>query len=364
VSAIATPVKPLPCEDLDHVLAHTREMWAEARGQNIFVTGGTGFFGIWLLETLAHANDTLALNLRPTVLSCNPAAFAQKAPHLARRADITLIAGDVASFTFPAGNFPYVIHAATDVSDKINAEAPEQILAATIDGTRRVLDFAAHAGTRKLLLTSSGAIYGKIPPGMTRVPETYDGAPAPLNPASVYGIGKIVSEHMCALAARHGNNNHLETKIARCFAVVGPHLPLDTHFAIGNFIRDALAGSPIHIKGDGTPTRSYLYMADLAIWLWTILFRGQNARAYNTGSDHPYSIAEVAAETNRALGTHSPVHIAQAPIPGAPVSHYVPDTTRARAELGLKSHFDITQSIQRTVRWLRASQPALSASSS
>ena len=360
----ATPIlaKSLPRDDLDHVLAHTRDLWPEARNQNIFITGGTGLFGIWLLETLAHANDTLALNLRATILSRNPAAFAQKAPHLARRPDITLIAGDVASFIFPAGNFPCVIHAATDVSDKINADAPGQILSATIDGTRRVLDFAARAGTRKLLLTSSGAVYGKIPPNLTRIPETHTGAPDPLAPASVYGIGKIVSEHMCALAAKHGNN-HLETKIARCFAVVGPHLPLDTHFAIGNFIRDALAGTPIHIKGDGTPTRSYLYMADLAIWLWTILFRGQNARAYNTGSDRSYSIAEIAAETNRALGTHSPIHIAQTPAPGAPISHYVPDTTRARAELGLKSHFDITQSIQRTVRWLRAAQPAQSASS-
>jgi dTDP-glucose 4,6-dehydratase len=351
MSSIGT-VTPLFREDLDHVFTHTSGLWAEARGCTFFITGGTGFFGMWLLESFAYINDSLDLGMRAVILTRNPAAFAQKAPHLVRRDDIALIKGDIASFAFPSGKFPFVIHAATDVSDKINTGAPEQILSATIDGTRRVLEFAAQAATRNLLLTSSGAVYGRFPPGMTHVPETHTGAPDPLQPGSVYGIGKIVSEHMCMLAAkRHG----FEIKIARCFVVVGPHLPLDNHFAIGNFIRDALAKAPIVIKGDGTPTRSYLYMADLAIWLWTILFRGQNARAYNTGSDLSRTIAEVAAETNTALGTCSPVHIAQQHKPGLPVSHYVPDTTRARTELGLKTHFDITQSIQRTVRWLRAS---------
>lgn len=350
------PVPLLPREDLDHVLEHTRELWNEARGQSFFITGGTGFFGMWLLETFAHANDALSLGMSAAVLTRNPGAFAQKAPHLASRRDLAFVAGDVRDFAYPSGEYTHIIHAATDVSDKINAEAPGQILSATVGGTSRVLDFAKRAGTRKLLLTSSGAVYGKIPSGMTRVPETHIGAIDPLNPASVYGVGKIVSEHLCALAAKHSG---LQAKIARCFAFVGPHISLDGHFAIGNFIRDAFNGAPIDIKGDGTPLRSYLYMADLAVWLWTILFRGQSLRPYNTGADHPCSIAELAAITNKALDTHSPVRIAQTHAPGAPVSSYVPDTTRARTELGLTSHFDITQGIQRTVRWLRTARTAL-----
>ena len=362
----ATPTTPLPHEDLDHVLAHTRDLWPEARGQSFFITGGTGLFGTWLLETLAHANDTLALNLRATVLSRNPAAFAQKAPHLAHRPDLTFIAGDVRNFAFPtenrkqktensAGGFPYIIHAATPASAKLNADAPREMFDTIITGTRRVLDFAALPTTRarKLLLTSSGAVYGRQPPDMTHIPETYNGAPDPFAPSSAYGIGKLAAEHMCAVdAARHG----YEAKIARCFAFVGPHLPLAAHFAIGNFIRDALAGAPIRVNGDGTPHRSYLYAADLAIWLWTILFRGASARAYNVGSDRALSIAELAQTVSRAIATTSgnkavEVRIAEKPDPARHSARYVPSTDRSRSELSLQTNIPLEAAVQKTAAW-------------
>ena len=243
--------------DLDLVIEQTQELWEEMRGQRVFITGGTGFFGCWLVESFCHVNRTLGLGARATVLTRDPARFAAKAPHLASDPAITLHAGDVRSFEFPAGEFRFVIHAATEASAKQSAEEPMEMLSTILAGTER-----------KFLLTSSGAVYGRQPAELTHVPESYDGAPDPLNAASVYAEGKRASELMCAVhqKAAEANGVKFEAKIARCWAFCGPHLPLDAHFAIGNFIGDVLAGRSISIEGDGTPRRSYLYAADLAAW--------------------------------------------------------------------------------------------------
>ena len=159
------------------------------------------------------------------------------------------------------------------------------MLSTILAGTERTLQFAAQCDARKFLLTSSGAVYGRQPPELTHVPESYDGAPDPLNPASVYAEGKRAAELMCAVyqKAAEANGMEFEAKIARCWAFCGPHLPLDAHFAIGNFIGDVLAGRPISIAGDGTPRRSYLYAAELAAWLWTVLFRAPSLLADQRG---------------------------------------------------------------------------------
>lgn len=345
---MACPAKPLPAEDLDHVLAQTRGLWDELRGQRIFITGGTGFFGTWLLESFARVNDALGLKASAAVLTRDPAAFAKKAPHLANRPDLEFIRGDVRNFIFPAGQFSHVIHAATEASAKLNAEAPQEMLDTIIAGTRRVLDFAGQCGVRKLLLTSSGAVYGRQPPELAHVSEDYSGAPDPLSPGSAYGEGKRIAEHLCAVhALRHG----YEVKIARCFAFVGPHLPLDAHFAVGNFIRDGLAGGPIRVNGDGTPVRSYLYAADLAAWLWTILFRGQSGRAYNVGSEEALSIAQTAELVAKAINPALKVEIARAAVKGRPAERYVPSTRRAVTELGLREWTPFELGVRRNVFW-------------
>ena len=342
------PSAPLPEEDLNHVLTHTRQRWEELRGQRIFVTGGTGFFGRWLLESFAWANRELALGASAVVLTRRPDVFRTEAPHLAACSAIEFLAGDVRSFAFPSGRFTHVIHAATEASAKLNDEDPLTMLDTIVGGTRRVLDFAAQAGTRKLLLTSSGAVYGKQPSDLTHISEEYPGAPDPLDPKSAYGEGKRMAEHLCVLyAGRHG----FEVKIARCFAFVGPHLPLGAHFAIGNFIRDAMAGGPVRVQGDGTPFRSYLYAADLAIWLWTILFKGRSQRAYNVGAAEPITIRET-AQAVALVGSVPLSMTAQELLSGRGGCRYVPDVRRAMGELGLRTEIPLQEAVCRTVYWL------------
>lgn len=338
---------PISVADLDEILAATRSLWEEMRGERIFLSGGTGFFGCWLVESFLHANRSLGLGAEATVLTRNPDAFLAKVPHLRDQAGLELLRGDVRDFDFPARSYKFVIHAATEASARQLADHPHQMLSTILAGTERMLTFAATARTRKLLLTSSGAIYGTQPAGIPHMPESYTGAPDPLLVSSVYGEGKRAAELMCALAA----SPELEIKIARCYAFLGPHLPLNTHFAAGNFLGDALAGRTIKIASDGSSVRSYLYATDLAIWLWTMLFRAPSMRAYNVGSEEAVTIRELAEATVAAANPQVGVEIAQAADPSRTAHRYVPSTARAREELGLIQKVSLSEGLRRTAAW-------------
>jgi dTDP-glucose 4,6-dehydratase len=169
-----------------------------------------------------------------------------------------------------------------------------------------------------------------------------------MNPANAYGEGKRAAELLCTLY--HKAHPELETKIARCFAFVGPYLPLDTHFAIGNFIRDALNGGPIRVNGDGTPYRSYLYASDLAIWLWTILIKGKECQPYNVGSKEDLPVADLAHKVANIHGNIK-VNIALSTKQGISVSRYVPSVFLAEKELKLKAEIGLDEAIRRSINY-------------
>ncbi len=341
------PMPPIVLDDLDEVLESTATLWEEMRGERVFVSGGTGFFGCWLVESFLHANRKLGLGAEMTVLTRDGETFLRKVPHLRGEAALRLMEGDVADFEFPHAEYGFAIHAATEASARQLAEEPHRMLGTILGGTERMLSFAARAGTRKLLLTSSGAVYGPQPWTLTHVGEEYGGAPDPLLPGSVYGEGKRAAELMCSLAAGRG----VEVKIARCFAFLGPHLPLDTHFAAGNFLRDALAGKAIEIASDGTTVRSYLYAGELMIWLWTMLFRAPSMRAYNVGSKAAVSVRELAETVVKVVNPAVEVRVLGQP--GAKANRYVPSTARAQMELGLRERVSLEEGLRRTAAWHR-----------
>ncbi len=338
----------LPSRDLDHVVDAVGERWEHLRGKRLLLTGGTGFIGKWLLATFLHANQRYGLGAKVIALSRSPELFCKEYPEIAGADEIHWLKGDVRALANEAANgCTFAIHAATDV---VASTSPTEIFETCTTGTRRVLDaMAASAEVSRVLLLSSGAVYGRTPPEVTAIPESWTGAPNPLLPASAYGEGKRVSELLCAMAA--AANPNMQVSIARCFAFVGPHLPLDKHFAIGNFIKAAMGSEDIHIQGDGTPIRSYLYAADLTHWLWVLLFDGPNARAYNVGGAESISIGALAHRVNRVLGGTGKVLIAQTPPPGAVPQTYVPSIDRISNELTLKPTIDLDEAILRTARW-------------
>lgn len=334
-------------DDLALILANTPDsVWRGLRGQRVFITGGTGFVGCWLLEALLWADQELELGLSLTVLSRRPDAFRAKAPHLAAHPGVHLIAGNTNDLGGVEGPFDIVIHAATDVV-KPDAD-PRAVFDDIVNGTRETLALAARCSASRYLLTSSGAVYGRQPAALARLREDYPGAPDTLDTGSAYGQAKRVSEW---LVRCHAQRSGLSVGIARCFALIGPYLPLDAQFAVGNFIRDGLRGDPIRVRGDGTAYRSYLYAADMTVWLLTILFDGRAGQAYNLGSEHEISIAELAAQVAGATGSEPAVAIELAPQPGQAPQRYVPDTDKARTELQLLQYTDLSSAIRKTIDW-------------
>jgi len=343
--------------DIARLLARTPALWEPLRGARLFLTGGTGFFGVWLLEALLAANRERSLGCRVAMLSRDPAKFAAKAPHLATDPAVSFVEGDVRGFRFPDGEITHVIHAATEASASLNATDPREMFDVCVEGTRRMLALAEEKGATRFLFTSSGAVYGRQPPELSHVPEEYPIGPDPLDGRNAYAEGKRAAEVLCAIAARPSaaGGAGLHVSIARCYAFVGPQLPLDGQFAIGNFVRDCLAGWPIRIGGDGTPFRSYLYAADLAEWLVTILLRGESGRAYNVGSEEAVSIRQLAERVADVAVTVWPdrgrpeIVTAKQPQPEKPAERYVPDCWRARTELGLVPATSLDESIRLTM---------------
>jgi len=336
-------------DDMREMMSRTHGLWEALRGKSIFITGGTGFFGRWLLESFAHANKALNLNLEVVVLSRDIEAFRRKAPHLALDPAIQFHEGDVTTFAFPSGTFTHIIHAATTSADEtFKGEDPLRKFDTLASGTRRTLEFAAGCGTQRFLFASSGVAYGVAPAHMVSIPESFSGAPDTLDVDSALGHGKRSAEFLCAcFAAKYG----WDLSIARCFSFVGPFLPLDLHYAIGNFIQQAQQSQEIIVNGDGVPLRSYLYMADLVAWLLTLLLKGPSGQIFNVGSDQAISVRDLAHLVRDVLCPEKPVRILGQPaysVGNAVRSHYVPDISRARETLGLDVWTPLEDAIRRT----------------
>lgn len=317
----------------------------------LLLTGGTGFFGRSLLRTwLAHARNGHPI-APVTVLSRDPEAFLACYPEFSGLPWLSFHKGDICDPTsLPVGKaFSLVLHAATD-STQGPQLSPLTRFWQIVDGTRILLDYAVAIGARRFLLTSSGGIYGPQPAEYVALAEDWSGSPDLLNPATAYSQGKRAAEHLCAL---YQQAYGLEAVIARCFAFVGPDLPLDVHFAIGNFIRDALTRDAIEVAGDGSPLRTYLHQDDLAQWLLTVLEQGRPGEAYNVGSDEVVSIADLANLVRDLLAPDKPMLIHGHGSDPRGRNRYIPDIRKAQRELSLRVTIPLAEAIRRTGEYHR-----------
>ena len=323
----------------------TDPLWKRLSNARMFVTGGTGFFGHWILDSLTDANRRLNLKIDATVLTRNPELAKLKMPGLDQR--IRFIKGDVEGFDMPEGKFDLILHMATTSAEETFRGAPQSHkLKLLYEGTQRILELAQKSGAKRILFTSSGAVYGNQV--CERIKEIELIHVDPLKANSGLALGKGVAEYLLKQSCSDSN---LEVVIARCFSFVGPGLPLGLHYAVGNFIKNALDGSPIIIKSDGTAIRSYMYMGDLVWWLLKLLLDGQSGEAYNVGSDESVSIFDLAQLVKLISNSKSEIIIKGDPTysVGVPsINIYVPSLDKVSLDLKLRIVKDLKASIYET----------------
>jgi nucleoside-diphosphate-sugar epimerase len=340
-------MKRLPVEDLEHIFENTQDIWESFRGKSIFLTGGTGFFGKWLLESFIYVNEKLALNAKITTLTRNPEGFLMQYPFYKEHDNtVQFVKGDILNYDFSFDEkFQFIIHAATAASEVLNKSNPLLMMDTITIGTRKVLDFAITQPIEGFLFISSGAIYGKQPWNVSNIKEEDSFKVDINNPNTAYAEGKRIAELYCST---YFYKKSLPVKIARCFAFVGPYLPLDTHFAIGNFISNVLNNEDIIIKGDGSTIRSYMYASDLMVWLWSILSKGEINQSYNVGSDEAISIKELVEKIISITDTKVEAKIKGLPIQYENIDIYCPDIKKSM-KLNLAKKVNLNDAILKTL---------------
>jgi UDP-glucuronate decarboxylase len=331
-------------EDIQLILDRLDQDINAFNNKTILITGGTGFFGRWLLEVLCTLITTKKFQMKIFVLSRNPKRFLQEHSSFPFAKFITFIEGDVSSFKLPKFKLDYLIHMATTAAhETFSGEDQLSKLELLYSGTKNTLQNATANGVEKVLFTSSGVAYG--PSNGVYLSEEMLQAPITTLTSSALGEGKRLAEFLVAYYAEQANYQY---SIARCFSFAGQYLPLDLHYAIGNFVLNGLNRRSILVRGTGKDMRSYLYIGDAMVWLLKLLIKPDN-EIYNVGSNKTLSIAELADKVRERFDSSLQVEIVGSSLSkdNFKRSLYVPNIKKIQEYLDVSEWTDIDQIIDK-----------------
>ena len=319
-------------------------------GSRILLTGGSGFVGKWMLQTAKIAQENSATKIELLVPTRRLTADHVQTAIAIGCPNVSWVEADFMNNQLDLGHIDMIIHAATPASAQLNAENPAEMLRINVEAMESVLRYASD--NKPLLFTSSGAVYGTQPQSVSHIAEGEFEPKPPANQLNAYAQGKQIAEQLCREA---GKNQQCSPIIARLFAFGGEYLPRDTHFAIGNFIQNALDRQPIAIQGDGRARRSYLHGADMATWIWCALTHdgNKNTAPFHIGSEHSVSILElaqtVATVSGEKLNYVPEITVAKAVDPSEPIHQYVPANLHTRKTLQVSEWASLEDIIKRTL---------------
>lgn len=333
--------------DFQIIFDNTKHLFKDLKNKKIFLTGCTGLFGYWLLKSFTKANEELALNAKAYVLT-RQKNFKKSLIHkLCADRSIIFCKGDIRNFKYPKTKFDYIIHGATTSAlETFKGQNPTEKFDILASGTKNILNLAKLSKCKKILFLSSGAVYGKQPLNVKKIKENFNNKIENLS-LSVLGQAKSVAELMVLI---HSRKNEIDVKIARCFSFIGPLIPLKIHYAAGNFLNSVIKKKDIIIKSSGKSFRSYMYMSDLTIWLWYILFKGKKSNIYNVGSEEEIRIDKLAKNINSLTGNNSKIKIKIKKEKKDKITRYVPSTKKFRSKFKIKKPTNLNDAIIKTYK--------------
>lgn len=333
--------------DLGFICSNCLPELKSISNKSILITGGSGFFGKWFIESIAFANINFSLNISLTLITRDKSIFLLNNPKFIYFNFLTIVEGNILKKQNIKGDFDYLLHMATTTAhETFNGELDESKVKTLEVGTENIIDFAIKNKIPKLLFTSSGVIYGQSDK-MHLMEQDFVKSPI-VNKGTGLAQGKILAETIITNRCRSHNINY---KIARCFSFVGPYLPLDIHYAIGNFINDARQNRPIVLRSEGKSVRSYLYIADTIIWLLKLLVCDEEG-VFNVGSERQITIYDLAHKVRDMISPSSDVVIVHKDLTEGNFTRdiYVPSVSKIKSSLGVEEWTSLEDSILKTAK--------------
>jgi dTDP-glucose 4,6-dehydratase len=310
-----------------------------SRSSRALVTGGAGFVGSHLCERL------LSEGYGVVCVDDLCTGSVSNVEHLLAEPGFELVEADVTEPLEVSGSLDEVYHLASPASPADFESRAIQILRTGSEGTRRVLELARENGAR-FLLASTSEVYGD--PLVHPQREDYLGNVNPIGVRGVYDEAKRYAE---ALTMAYHRRYGLETRIARIFNTYGPRMRRGDGRMIPNFFRQALAGEPLTVYGEGAQTRSLQYVDDLVEGL-VRLMGSEECRPVNLGNPEERPVKAVA---EMILGLcNGGGGLAYRTLPEGDPVRRCPDIGRARDSLGWEPRVSVQEGLERTLNYLRS----------
>lgn len=337
--------------DCVRILSNRTHLLDKLNNSKVLITGGSGFMGCWLAEMIACLNDDFGKNIDVYLLSRDEEQITKNIAHLLKKTYITHIKENVKNVIELPKNINYIIHAAANPDTRYHTSNPIETMLTISEGTKSILRASERLSELRMLLNiGSGNIYDYIDDENSKIKEENISKIKNTELNKAYSVAKRFAETLCTSFRVEAR---LPIVLVRPFSFIGPYQKLTSPLAINNFINDAINNRPIRILGDGDTVRTFMYGADLAFWLLTILCNCESGEIYNVGANKGITLKELAEKVSKCFNNNPEVIHNASLVGNIPKTIHIPDTEKVKSQFGLDEITNIDQSIKNTIEWFK-----------